>query len=94
MAIQSNGGSVVTMKQLQEQLAALAADNAALKEKIAARSNRTLSLKVSEKGGVSLYGVRRFPLTFYKQEWQKILASADAIKQFIAANEALLSTKD
>jgi hypothetical protein len=51
----------------------------------------TLSAKVSEKGAVSVYGVRqRFPITFYQDEWQMLFAHADKIKTFIKANKAKL----
>lgn len=58
-----------------------------------AKAERKLSLKVSEKGGVQLNGLRRFPVTFYAQEWQAIEAQMPAIMAFITANKASLSTK-
>jgi hypothetical protein len=48
---------------------------------------------VSEKGGVSVYGLGRFPVTLYKEQWLKLLAMADDIKQFIAENEGRLKVK-
>lgn len=54
---------------------------------------RTLSLKVSEKGAVSLYGMGKWPVTLYSAQWERVLNEADTIKAFIAANAALLSVK-
>ena len=55
---------------------------------------RTLSLKVSEKGAVSLYGMGRFPVTLYGTQWERLLNEADTIKAFLKANAALLSVKE
>jgi hypothetical protein len=52
-----------------------------------------LTLKVSEKGAVSMYGLRRFPITFYKDEWARILSQADIISVFIADNASSLTSK-
>jgi hypothetical protein len=54
---------------------------------------RSFSLKVSEKGAVSLYGLRRFPVTFYADEWRAVLGKSDAILRFIEANRSKLSDK-
>ncbi len=53
-----------------------------------------LSLKVSTKGGVSLYGVGRWPVTLYKTQWEQVISKADEIKVFINANASQLSTKE
>jgi hypothetical protein len=53
-----------------------------------------IHLKVSEKGAVSLYGMGRFPITLYKEQWLRILASAAEIETFIHENESKLKTKD
>ena len=53
-----------------------------------------LSLKVSEKGGVSLYGMGRFPVTLYKEQWLRILASAAEIEAFIRENDSKLKAKE
>lgn len=67
---------------------------AQLQAKLAlANKPRTLSLKVSEKGAVSLYGMGRFPVTLYGQQWDKLLAHGDEIKAFMEANRSLLSHK-
>ena len=51
-------------------------------------------LKVSEKGAISLYGMGRFPVTLYKEQWLRVLESAAEIKAFIHDNEAKLKTKE
>lgn len=75
---------------VQEELERLRAENAALK----ARSDRTVRLQVSAKGGVSLYGLRRFPVTFYMEEWNRILDMADDIRGFIREHESELKKKE
>lgn len=76
-------------EDLKAELARLRAENEALKT----RPARELRLKVSEKGGVSLYGIRRFPITFYGDEWDTILGMADEIRVFIRENEAALKRR-
>lgn len=56
-------------------------------------ANGQLSAKVSEKGAVSVYGLRRFPVTFYASEWEALFAHADKIKKFIKANSKELKDK-
>ncbi|MBM4303261.1 MAG: hypothetical protein FJ116_10340 [Deltaproteobacteria bacterium] len=75
--------------EMMKELERLKAENAALK----GGQTRGLSLKVSEKGGVSVYGLGRFPVTLYKEQWEKLLGMADDIKAFIKANESQLKTK-
>ncbi len=75
---------------LRQEVDRLRAENAALK----ARPERALRLQVSAKGGVSLYGIRRFPVTFYMEEWHRILDQAEKIKAFIRSNESKLKRKD
>jgi hypothetical protein len=74
---------------LKAELARLKAENEALK----AKEKRGTHLRVSEKGGVSLYGMRRFPITFYREEWDRILGMADEIRAFIAQHASELKTK-
>jgi len=52
-----------------------------------------VSLKVSEKGGVSVYGLGRFPVTLYKEQWTKLLAMADEIRTFVKEHDAELKAK-
>lgn len=59
----------------------------------AAPANR-LSLKVTEKGGVSCYGLGRFPVTLYRSQWERLLAAHEEISAFIVANVDKLATKD
>jgi hypothetical protein len=77
-------------QDLKAELERLKAENEALKVK----TSRGTSLRVSEKGGVSVYGLGRFPVTLYKEQWLKLLAMADELKAFIAENEGKLKTKD
>ncbi|MGE0827209.1 MAG: hypothetical protein AB7G75_29565 [Candidatus Binatia bacterium] len=72
------------------ELERLKQENAALK----ARSSKGVSLKVSEKGGVSVYGLGRFPVTLYKEQWARLLDMADDIRAFIQEHEAELKTKE
>ncbi|HMV31276.1 MAG: hypothetical protein IPI38_12120 [Gemmatimonadetes bacterium] len=75
--------------EMKAELERLRAENAALKN----RTQRGVSLKVSEKGGVSVYGLGRFPITFYKEQWEKLLDMADDIRAFIRENEGRLKVK-
>jgi hypothetical protein len=75
---------------MQAELARLRAENEALKK----TSAKGLSLKVSEKGGLSVYGLGRFPVTLYKEQWIKLLDMADDIRTFISSNDAALKTKE
>ena len=54
----------------------------------------SLSMKVSEKGALSIYGMGRFPVTLYKEQWLKLLGIADQIKKFIEENNSRLKTKE
>jgi len=76
---------------MQAELARLKAENDGLRN--AKASSSTLSLKVSEKGAVSVYGMGRFPVTLYREQWEKLLAMADAIRAFIVANSSVLTRK-
>ncbi len=74
---------------MKAELERLRAENERLKK----RGERATSLKVSEKGGVSLYGLGRFPVTLYKEQWTKLLDMADDIRAFLKENESKLKTK-
>lgn len=76
-------------EDLRAELERLRQENEALKK----GTTRGVSLKVSEKGGVSVYGLGRFPITLYKEQWTKLLDMADSIREFIAAHENELKTK-
>jgi hypothetical protein len=77
-------------EDLRTELELLRKENAALKKEFTSR----IRLKVSEKGAVSVYGIRRFPVTLYKEQWVKLLDSSSDIRAFIAANKAHLKAKD
>ncbi len=76
-------------EDLKAELEKLKAENERLKNQRPSPG----SLKVSEKGGVSVYGLGRFPVTLYKEQWTKLLAMADDIKAFIKEHDAELKTK-
>jgi hypothetical protein len=77
----------------EQRLARLEAENKALREQIEQRKPGQLHLKVSEKGGLSIYGLGRFPVTLYKEQWVKLLDHADEIKSFLKENDRLLKAK-
>lgn len=52
-----------------------------------------LYAKVSGKGGVSVYGLQRMPVTLYAQQWERLFAFVDELKAFMEANEDKLSVK-
>ncbi len=78
-----------TQDEIKAELERLRAENEALKQ----RREKGLSLKVSQKGGVSVYGLGRFPVTLYKEQWGRLLDMADEIRGFIRENEAQLKSK-
>jgi hypothetical protein len=75
---------------MQAELERLRAENAQLKNK----DKGGLTLKVSEKGAVSLYGMGRFPVTLYKEQWLRVLSSASEIEAFIRDNDSRLKSKE
>ena len=77
-------------EELKAELEKLKAENAALKS----RGAKGVSMKVSEKGGLSVYGLGRFPVTLYKEQWTKLLDMADDIRAFMKENDAALKAKD
>ena len=76
-------------EDLQAELARLKEENERLKN----RAARGSSLKVSEKGALSVYGLGLFPVTLYKEQWQKLLGMADEIRAFLKENDAQLKSK-
>lgn len=87
------GGTVRAMsteEELRAELAKLKAENEALKS----RSSKGISLKVSEKGGLSVYGMGRWPVTLYKEQWLKLLDMSDDIRKFIQENDSKLKAKE
>ncbi len=75
--------------ELQAELQRLRAENAKLKD----QSRRSVYLKVSEKGGLSVYGLGRFPVTLYKEQWVKLLSMADEITEFLREHDRELKAK-
>lgn len=76
-------------EDLKAELERLKAEN----ERLKGARERGATLKVSEKGGVSVYGLGRFPVTLYKEQWTKLLDMAQDIRTFIKENEARLKSK-
>ena len=75
--------------ELKSEIEKLRAEN----EKLKQQKTRAVSLKVSEKGGLSVYGLGRFPVTLYKEQWSKLLDMADDIRAFLTENDAKLKSK-
>jgi hypothetical protein len=67
---------------------------AELEKDAAGRKRGTLEFKVSEKGGVSVYGLGRFPVTLYQEQWARLLDSADTLRAFIEENKSRLKVKN
>ncbi len=76
-------------EDLKIELERLRAEN----ERLKSQRGRSITLKVSEKGAVSVYGLGRFPVTLYKEQWSKVLAMADEIRAFIKEHDAQLKAK-
>ncbi len=76
--------------ELKAELERLKAENEALRK---GNAKGATSLKVSEKGGASVYGLGRFPVTLYKEQWTKLLDMADEIRTFIRENDSRLKAK-
>ncbi len=79
-------------EDMKAELERLRAENEALKNK--KTGGGALSMKVSEKGALSVYGMGRFPVTLYKEQWLKLLGIADELKKFIAENDSRLKAKE
>ena len=76
-------------REVRAELDRLRAEN----EQLKAQKTRSLNLKVSEKGGLSVYGLGRFPVTLHKEQWTKLLDMADDIRAFLKENDSLLKSK-
>jgi hypothetical protein len=83
-------GGAMSDEDMKAELERLRSENAALKK----GPSSNVRMKVSEKGAVSVYGMGRFPVTLYKEQWLKLLGLSDDIRAFIAANEAQLKAKE
>jgi hypothetical protein len=76
-------------EDMKAELERLRQENASLKKGAA----KGISMKVSEKGGLSIYGLGRFPVTLYKEQWTKLLELSDEIKRFLRDHDSELKTK-
>jgi hypothetical protein len=76
-------------EEMQAELERLRAENDRLK-----RPRGQMSMKVSEKGALSVYGLGRFPVTLYREQWEKLLGMADEIRDFIRDNDSALKKKE
>ncbi len=81
--------SAMSMDAMMAELNRLKAENDSLKKQV----HRPITIKVSEKGAVSVYGINRFPVTLYAQQWQRLLSQAEDIKTFIEENDELLQKR-
>ncbi len=77
-------------EEMQAEIERLRAENEALKKP----TRGQIGLKVSEKGALSVYGMGRFPVTLYREQWEKLLAMSDQIREFIQANDDKLKKKE
>jgi hypothetical protein len=77
-------------EEMKKELERLKAENESLKK----RGSKGVSMKVSEKGGLSIYSLGRFPVTLYKEQWNKLLDMADDIRGFLKENDAQLKAKE
>jgi hypothetical protein len=82
-------GKTMSDEEMKAELERLRNENEALKK----GASSSIRMKVSEKGALSIYGMGRFPVTLYKEQWLKLLGMSDEIRAFIAANDAQLKTK-
>jgi hypothetical protein len=83
-------GNAMPDDEMKAELERLRRENEALKK----GASEGFRMKVSEKGAVSVYGMGRFPVTLYKEQWLKLLSMSDEIRAFIAENETQLKAKD
>src|SRR5437588_12180375 len=80
---------MATTEELEAELVRLRQENEQLKA-----TKRTESIRVSEKGGVSAYGLGRFPVTLYPEQWDRLIGRGDEIRTFIQENGARLKWKE
>ena len=88
--------NTMTIEDKRAELKALGLDDAKIEAILGkTKSNpNSITLKVSAKGGVSLYGMGRFPVTLYKSQWDRLLVNAKKIGEFITAHESELAVKE
>jgi hypothetical protein len=71
----------------------LKAKLAELEKQVQGRKRGALDFKVSEKGGVSVYGLGRFPVTLYYEQWIRLLDQAEQLRAFLEENKSHLKIK-
>lgn len=81
-------------QDLTQENAQLKAMLAEMQAKLEAQRNRKTTLKISEKGALSIYGLGRFPVTLYKGQWEKLIAAIPEVRAFMVENNSQLSVKD
>jgi hypothetical protein len=81
---------MATPEELQAEIERLRAENEALKKP----TRGQMSLKVSEKGALSVYGLGRFPVTLYREQWEKLLGMSEDIRTFIQTHDTELKKKE
>jgi hypothetical protein len=85
-------GGIMAEETAEQKLARLEAENRELRQQVERKPGQ-LRLKVSEKGGLSLYGLGRFPVTLYKEQWVRLLDHAEEIRSFLKDNDQQLKAK-
>jgi hypothetical protein len=76
--------------EVMQELERLRAENDRLKSK----ASKEISFKVGEKGGMSLYGLGRFPVTLYKEQWERLLDASPQIREFLRDNDSRLKARE
>jgi len=66
---------------------------AELEKKLGSKQSGKLEFRVGEKGGVSVYGLGRFPVTLYYEQWAKLLDSAEDLRTFLDENKSRLKLR-
>lgn len=89
-------GDIDNLANMELQLKALLEENAKLRAKASKIQDRALTMKVSEKGALSVYGLGRFPVTLYKSQWERFLKfiGTGAVEEFLIENADKLTDKD
>lgn len=80
----------MSVETIEQKIARLEAENASLRSKSTQKGSH---FKITPKGGMSVYGLGRFPVTLYKSQWVKLLSMCADIQAFIDANQDKLTDK-
>jgi hypothetical protein len=81
-------------EEMKAELERLRAENTALKKEKTISPSKEITFKIGEKGGLSVYGLGRFPVTLYKEQWLKLLNKEKEIRLFLTENHNLLKSKE